>query len=238
MSRTLALIHTSPTLTPLFGRLCVEYIPSVNVFHMVDESLIKDTIREGGLQRVTIRRLLALIESAEQAGADAVLVTCSSIGEGVKIGQRLFDIPVIRVDEAMARKAVRMGRKIGVMATLCTTLEPTVALLRAKAAEAGIQIEIIESLSDGAFEAVVSGDQTTHDRLLTAALKNDVKDADIIVLAQASMASVLKSLPPGTISIPILTSPELAVMAARDVIEALDGHVLAGASTNGRKVGH
>ena len=237
MSRTLALIHTSPTLAPLFGRLCAEYIPSANVFHMVDESLIKDTIREGSLQRVTIRRLLALIQSAEQAGADAVLVTCSSIGEGVEIGQRLFDIPIIRVDEAMARKAVRIGRKIGVMATLRTTLEPTVALLRAKAAEAGIAIEIIESLSDGAFEAVISGDQATHDRLLTAALKNDMKNADVVVLAQASMASVLKSLPAGTVSVPVLTSPELGVMAVKDVIEALDGGVLVGASANGQKAG-
>lgn len=237
MSRTLALIHTSPTLTPLFGRLCAEYIPSANVFHMVDESLIKDTIREGSLRRVTIRRLLSMIDSAEQAGADTVLVTCSSIGEGVELGQRLFDIPVIRVDEAMARKAVRMGRRIGVMATLRTTLEPTVALLRAKAAESGIQIEIVESLCDGAFEAVVSGDQATHDRVLLAALKNDMKDVDVVVLAQASMAGVLKSLPPGTVSVPVLTSPELGVMAVKDVIDALDGHVLVGASSNGQKVG-
>ena len=234
MSRTLALIHTSPTLTPLFGRLCAEHIPSANVFHMVDESLIKDTVREGSLQRVTIRRLLSMIESAEQAGADAVLVTCSSIGEGVEIGHRLFDIPVIRVDEAMARKAVRIGRRIGVMATLRTTLEPTVALLRAKAAEAGIQIEIVESLCDGAFEAVVSGDQATHDRVLTAALKNDMKGVDVVVLAQASMAGVLKSLPPGTVSMPVLTSPELGVMAVKDVIDALDSHGLVGVSANGQ----
>jgi Asp/Glu/hydantoin racemase len=237
VARTLALIHTSPTLTPLFGRLCSEYIPSANVFHMVDESLIKDTVREGHLRRVTIRRLLSMIESAEQAGADAVLVTCSSIGEGVEFGQKLFDIPVVRVDEAMARKAVRMGRKIGVMATLRTTLEPTVALLRAKAAEAGVQIDVVESLCEGAFEAVVSGDQATHDRILTAALKNEMKGVDVVVLAQASMAGVLKSLPAGTLSMPVLTSPELGVIAVKDVIEALDGHALVSASTNGQKVG-
>jgi Asp/Glu/hydantoin racemase len=203
---------------------------------MVDESLIKDTVREGHLRRVTIRRLLSMIESAEQAGADAVMVTCSSIGEGVALGQRLFDIPVIRVDEAMARKAVRIGHRIGVMATLRTTLEPTVALLRAKAAEAGINVEIVESLCDGAFEAVLAGDQATHDRILTAAMKNDMKGVDVVVLAQASMAGVLNSLPPGTLSMLVLTSPELAVLAARDVIEGLDGAGLASATTNGQKV--
>src|SRR5579862_6257313 len=134
---------------------------------MVDESLIKDTIREGRLRRVTMRRLLAMIDSAEQAGADAVMVTCSSIGPGVVFGQKLFDIPVIRVDEAMAEAAVRMGRRIGVMATLRTTLEPTIALLREKAEEAGIEIEIVDSLADGAFDAVLAGDTATHDRVLS-----------------------------------------------------------------------
>lgn len=237
VARTLALIHTSPTLTPLFGRLCAENIPAANVFHMVDESLIKDTIRQGSLRRVTIRRLLSMIESAERAGADAIMITCSSIGEGVEIGQKIFDVPVIRVDEAMARKAVRIGRKIGVMATLRTTLEPTIALLRAKAAEAGINIEIVESLCDGAFEAVLAGDQATHDRILTAALTNDMAGVDVVVLAQASMAGVLKSLAPGTLKMPVLTSPELAVLAAKDVIEGLDSKPLVGASTNGLKVG-
>jgi Asp/Glu/hydantoin racemase len=187
---------------------------------------------------VTIRRLLSMIESAEQAGADAVLVTCSSIGEGVEFGQKLFDIPVVRVDEAMARKAVRIGRKIGVMATLRTTLEPTVALLRSSAAESGISIEIVESLCEGAFEAVISGDQATHDRILTAALKNDMKGVDVVVLAQASMAGVLKSLPAGTLSMPVLTSPELGVLAAKDILESLDQQSGSTASANGQKVGH
>jgi hypothetical protein len=34
-------------------------------------------------------------------------------------------VPVIRVDEAMADQAVKTGPRIGVIATLSTTLEPT-----------------------------------------------------------------------------------------------------------------
>jgi Asp/Glu/hydantoin racemase len=199
----------------------VEYMPDVSIFHMVDESLIQDTIREGRLRRVTIRRLLAMIESAQMSGADAVLVTCSSIGAGVVLGQQLFDIPVIRVDEAMAESAIRMGRRIGVMATLRTTLEPTIALLREKAAEAGVEIEIVDSLCDGAFDAVLTGDTATHDRILSEALRLDMKGVDVVVLAQASMARVVRALPEGTLTMPVLSSPELAVMQARDVLAGL-----------------
>ncbi|HEX5282678.1 MAG TPA: aspartate/glutamate racemase family protein [Bryocella sp.] len=221
MSKTLAIIHTSPTLTPLFSRLCAEYLPDVSVFHMVDESLIKDTIRNGYVRRVTNRRLLGMLESAQDAGADAILVTCSSIGEGVKIGQELLDVPVVRVDEAMAEQAVRMGRKIGVMATLRTTLEPTLALLDEKAEAAGIQVELVPSLCDGAFEAVLAGDTETHDRILTRALQNDMKGVDVVVLAQASMARVVEAMGPGALPMPVLSSPELAVKRTAEVLNML-----------------
>jgi len=232
LATTLALIHTSPTLTPMFTALCTEQIPETTIFHMVDESLIKDTIREGGLRRITMRRLLVMIESANMSGADAVMVTCSSIGPGIAIGQQLFDFPVIRVDEAMAETAVRMGKRIGVMATLRTTLEPTIALLRQKAAEAGREIEIVDSLCDGAFEAVLSGDTATHDRILTDALLNDMRGVDLAVLAQASMARVVKTMPEGTLKMPVLSSPELAVRQAREILSELKNN-----RGNGRKAG-
>lgn len=218
MNQRLAVIHTSPTLTPLFTGLCLEYMPDVTVFHMVDESLIKDTIAAGSLQRVTMRRLLSLVESAERSGVDAVMVTCSSIGPAVSYAQQLFDTPVIRVDEAMAEKAVRSGRRIGVMATLRTTLDPTVALLKQKAREAGREIEIVASMCEGAFDAVLAGDTATHDAVLTRALMNDMRGTDLVVLAQASMARVVKTLPEGALAMPVLSSPEMAVAQAAEVL--------------------
>lgn len=230
MGKTLAIIHTSPTLTPLFGALCARHLPGVAVFHMVDESLIKDTIRHGELRRITIRRLLGVIGSAQDAGADAVMVTCSSIGAGVKIAQQLFDVPVVRVDEAMAEQAVRRGRRIGVMATLRTTLEPTLALLREKADEAGREIELVPSLCNGAFEAVLAGDTATHDRVLSDALRKDMAGVDLVVLAQASMARVVEAMGPGALSMPVLSSPELAVLSAREILLGQPEKAAAGAA--------
>jgi Asp/Glu/hydantoin racemase len=226
VGQTLALIHTSPTLTPIFGSLCAHEMPEATIFHMVDESLIKDTIRWGSLQKVTIRRLLGMIESAETAGADAVMVTCSSLGEGVRLAQKLFELPVIRVDEEMAEIAVRMGNRIGVLATVQTTLEPTVSLLQEKADEAGQTIELVTCLCDNAFDAVLAGDTATHDRIVSAALLNEMSGVDAIVLAQASMARVVNALPEGTLSVPVLTSPGISVKRAKEVLESLQGAVV------------
>ena len=185
---------------------------------MVDESLIQDTIRSGNLRKVTMRRLVDQIASAEAAGADAVLVTCSSIGPGVTLAQQLFDLPVLRIDEAMAEEAVRQADTIGVLATLRTTLDPTAALLRKKAANAGRRVELVECLCQDAFPAVLAGDTETHDRLLRKALVEDLKGVDVIVLAQASMARVVATLAPGTLQAQVLSSPELAVLSARQVL--------------------
>jgi Asp/Glu/hydantoin racemase len=218
MPETLTLIHTSPVLTPVFAALCKQHLPGVTIFHMVDESLIRDTIAHQKLRRLTIRRLIGMIESAEAAGATAVMVTCSSIGPAAALAQKLFDIPVFRIDDAMAEKAVAVGRRIGVLATLRTTLDPTMALLADKAAAADRSVEIAEGLCAKAFDAVLSGDTETHDRIVSDALLEMASKVDVIVLAQASMARVLNNLPPGSVSIPVLSSPEPAILQAKDVL--------------------
>jgi Asp/Glu/hydantoin racemase len=214
----LAVLHTSPTLTPLFTSLCQQHLPQAEIFHMVDESLIKQTIAAGKLQKVTVRRLLSMVESAGATGIDGMLVTCSSIGPAVSLAANLFAFPVVRVDEAMAEKAVQQARRIGVLATLRTTLEPTIALLHEKSKAAGKEIQIEESLCDGAFEAVLAGDTATHDRIVSQALTELAAKVELVVLAQASMARVLQAMPPGSVTAPVLSSPELAVLRTRDIL--------------------
>ena len=186
---------------------------------MVDESLIQDTVKAGHLRKASVRRLIDQIASAEEAGANAVLVTCSSIGPGVTLAQQLFDIPILRIDDAMAESAVKQARTIGVMATLRTTLNPTTALLREKAAKAGREVELVECLCEDAFPAVLAGDTATHDRIVAQALVEDLKGVDVVVLAQASMARVLTTLAADVVHAPVLSSPELAVLSARQALD-------------------
>jgi len=218
MITSLAFVHTSPVLVPTFTQLAAELLPGVTCFHMVDESLIKNTIKSGAMTKVTARRVLAMIESAQQAGAGAVMVTCSSIGPAVTASRPFIDIPVLRIDEAMAEAAVAQAAngRIGVAATLRTTLDPTLALLEDTARRAGRAMQTVPCLCEGAFEAVMAGDTARHDALVSQALQQLVREVDVVVLAQASMARVLSSVSAG--ATPILASPRLAVERARQVL--------------------
>src|SRR3954451_22720812 len=137
MPKTLPLVHTGTFLAPVFTNLCKELMPDVKVFNIVDESLINNTIAANHLTPTTSRRLAQYLQSAEEAGADAILVTCSSVGPAVEAARPFVNVPVLRVDQPMADEAVGIGRRIGVIATLPTTLEPTVNLIKARAAAQG-----------------------------------------------------------------------------------------------------
>jgi Asp/Glu/hydantoin racemase len=216
--KTLGLIHTSATLVPVFAELCSKYLPHVKTFNIVDDSLIKNVISCGELTPATARRVVNYAGSAQDAGADYILFTCSSIGAAVEASAALTKVPVLRVDQPMADKAVQTGKRIGVIATLPTTLQPTSDLVKRRAAVAGKEIELSAVLCEGAFEALMSGDAATHDAKVAAALKELVKKCDVIVLAQASMARVVDTLSDDDRKVPILASPAIAIQYLATVL--------------------
>jgi Asp/Glu/hydantoin racemase len=209
--KRLGLVHTSATLAPVFQKLCAAGLPDVEVFNIADDSLIKDVIAKGKLTPETARRVVNHIVSAEQAGADVIMATCSSIGPAVETAATLVATPVVRVDQPMADKAVAMGRRVGVIATLATTLEPTADLIRRRAVAAGREVDLTARLCEGAFDALMSGDAARHDAMVAGALKELAARVDVIVLAQASMARVVEGLPETEKKVPILASPPLAI---------------------------
>lgn len=209
--KTLALIHTSATLVPVFQQLCKAQLPEVDTFNIVDDSLVRAIGSKGDLTADIARRVQTYITSAEAGGADQILVTCSSIGPAVEAAAAFSAVPVLRVDLPMADLAVQSGRRIGVIATLPTTLEPTSDLVLRRAEAAGKEIELTSRLVEGAFEALMAGDGAKHDVLVTAALRTLIAQVDVIVLAQASMGRVVEALPASDRRIPILASPALAI---------------------------
>lgn len=208
---TVFLIHTSPTMIPVFKALTGELLPGHQIVNMVDESLLCDIIRDGKCPPLTAKRLANHVLSADEAGADYIMVTCSSMGRAVEAASVLSRAPALRVDQPMAAKAVQLGARIGVVATLPSTLAPTVDLIRREAEKIGKEINLTDRVVDGAFAAVIGGDGATHDKLVGDALRELGQSVDVIVLAQASMARVVDALPDSDKPKPILSSPRLAI---------------------------
>jgi aspartate/glutamate racemase len=222
-TRTVGVLHTVPALAETFEQLIAEAAPGVRQVHRADASLLADARRIGVTEDVSARvdrEIRALIDD----GADAVLVTCSSIGEAVEATAASAGVPVLRVDEPMAREAVRIaaeagraaGRagRIAVLATLEATLGPTGRLIKRASADAG-GAEVTATVVAGAIEARESGDQARHDALVRDAAVQAAAEADVVVLAQASMAAALAG---ADLPVPVLTSPPGGVAALAETI--------------------
>jgi Asp/Glu/hydantoin racemase len=130
-------------------------------------------------------------------------------------------LPLLRVDEALADRAHALGSRIGVIATLATTLEPTADLIRRRGAVGGRtpdDFEVVTHLCEGAFGELKAGNLDRHDELVREGLQVLLPRVDVIVLAQASMARVADELTEDdTGGTPILSSPRLGMerVAAR-----------------------
>ncbi|HJX71386.1 MAG TPA: aspartate/glutamate racemase family protein, partial [Bacteroidales bacterium] len=176
-------VHTAMALVEPITELFKEHLPEVKLNHIADDSLIQEVIAHNEVTPAVRKRLFSYYHAAVDAGADLIFNICSSVGEVAEAGRLFVPIPILRIDEPMAVRAVKTGKKIGVLATLHTTLAPTVALLKKKAREKNKEIEVVEGLAQGAFQAVMAGDRETHDKLILEASEKIKSKVDLFVLA-------------------------------------------------------
>ncbi|MFE9934172.1 aspartate/glutamate racemase family protein [Streptomyces sp. NPDC005533] len=198
----LVLLHTSPVHVPVFDALRDRHHPGAVLRHLVAPELLERARAEG--PGAVAPALLALLAAA--AGPAPVLVTCSTIGATAESLAPELGAPVLRVDRPMAAAAVRTGARIAVLAALESTLAPTAALLAEEAGEQGAggrRVSVRTHLVAGAWERFEAGDTAGY-LARVAAAADAVTGADVIVLAQASMAGAAALT---TNPVPVLSSP-------------------------------
>ena len=219
----MAVLHTSfvfINVEPVFQKLFKELLPDVEVIDFVDSSVLADVRKVGKVEVPHIRRMCHLAQAAEDAGVDLIFSACSSLGQSMDIARGLVKVPVIKIDDAMTRKAVQDGSTIGLMATVPTTLPPTEELINQWAAKAGKPVVVKQQLSKGAFEILMSGDRDRHDRMVLDGALQLAPQVDLIVLAQASMSRLAPFLAEKT-GKEVLSSPRLAVEYVKSVLDTL-----------------
>lgn len=215
---TIVVVHTGPvTVQPLKDQF-KEQMPEARVINIVDDSLLNDVRTAGHLTTEVTGRIFTYMSNAQAMGADIILNACSSVGEATDLMRSMIRTPIVKVDESMAEEASRIGSKIGVVATVKTTLEPTTRLILKKAAEHGRTIDVVERIADGAFEALLAGDAQKHDDILKQTITDLMNEVDVVVLAQVSMARLVPSL--GATRVPVLSSPQSGVEAVKRALAA------------------
>jgi len=194
-----ALKHSIVPIEASFARLW----PQARLMNLLDDSLSADLARGGGLSDAMTARFLDLGRYASSTGSDAILFTCSAFGPCIEAVARAHaPMPVLKPNEAMIEQAAAQARRVG----LLSTFAPTLASMPS---EFPASIELVPKLAEGALAALDRGDRAGHDRLVVEAAK-DLRDCDIIALAQYSMAPAAELVAQVT-GRPVLTTPDSAV---------------------------
>jgi aspartate/glutamate racemase len=218
VSKKIAILHTTPVTVEPLKKLAEEVVPGCKIFNFVDDSILPQLIeREGNISFVE-ERLMQYAKYAEQVGSDVILNACSSVGEVVANVRQCISVPIVRIDEAMAEEAIKRGKRVGVIATLSTTLNPTMRLLKEKATNFNKKVDFQSELAEEAYQYLITGNKDGHDKALSKVLSNIAREVDVVVLAQASMARVVSTLPIEQQE-KFLSSPQLGMENVRQTLE-------------------
>lgn len=215
----IAMVYTGAGVVQALSAIAKRMYPECQIMNLLDDSLIADCVKAGGMGKNVRRRLLNIFQYAYEAGADCVLLTCSSVGEAAYAGREIVPIPVLRIDDVMAKRAVQSAQRIGVIASLSTTLDPTCDLVRAWAEKLNKPVTVVRGLAEGAYEAVVAGDGERHDEIIARTATEMADRCDVLLLAQASMARMEKKLA-ALSGKPVYSSPESGIGQIGEWVDA------------------
>ena len=164
---------------------------------------------------ITANRLLSYVQEAERAGADLLLLTCTSMGEGMTHVREFSSLPTLCITEPMMKQALDLGTRVGIIGTVATSPAQIIAPLLVEAERRGLtedDLTIVVEVVGAAFEARGRGDTPEHDRLVSEALARMAAEHEIdsILFAQASMTNTVFDDP----GVPVLTLGASAFEAA------------------------
>jgi hypothetical protein len=213
----IALIHALPlSVGPIAAELDRAW-PEAQRMNLLDDSLAGDLARAGGIDARMTERFLALGGYAFAAGCDAILFTCSAFGPCIDaVARRWPHAPVLKPNEAMVDEASAIARRGGGRIALVATFAPTLASMPA---EFPRDVEVVPVLAEGALAALDGGDGALHDRIVAGAVARAAPRADVVALAQFSLARAADAVK-DVVPVPVATTPASAVRALRARLRA------------------
>jgi hypothetical protein len=216
MKRILLVHAYHPSMAPIAEAFATGW-PEAQVLNLLDEALYSDVSPEGVMDPDIPERVASILRHAEKSRADGVVFTGSTFGPAVDAAKTTIGIPVLKADEAMAEIIAEKAEKPVIVCTARRALPVIRGNIEAKVAERGRVLSLGEWWVAGAKDAIVAGDNATHDRLIAEAVKNNNAGHDMIAFGQVSMVPA-KRLLTAEIAARVITSAEASVIRMRELV--------------------
>ena len=219
--KTLGIIHAALITTKSVQPFIDEIIPEVTVVHHVDDTVqnLNFASPPGVIPKINLFKFVTYAKFLEDAGVDMILLACSTFNPAVDAARPFISVHMLQIDRPMMDLAVRQGRRIGLLATVPTTVPSSERLLRQAAQDAARDVEITTVMSAEAFNEIKKGNVATHNELLLAEIEKLSSRVDAIVMAQVSMSALEPQL--GNTAVPVYNSGRTAFDRIRTILEGV-----------------
>lgn len=195
-------------------------LPEVEMINIIDDSLLEEALANGAATHDVAARMCDYYQNLQDLGCVCALNQCSSVGECSDVAGQMIKIPVFKIDRPMAKKAAELGERIAVIATACSTVEPSSRLVETEAAKLGKKVTVDRCFVEGAYDFLLkTGDKARHNQMVVERVEQAAMDHDVIVLAQGSMYHLMPLL--SHIKVPVLTSLESGVAQIREYLDSI-----------------
>jgi Asp/Glu/hydantoin racemase len=191
-------------------------LPDAEVLHFVDEGLLVEFARAGGLSRRARVRTLKLVLSAEAAGCDAIVSSCSTLTPAFTELASFVKVPIVTVDRDMFRAACEEAGRIMVLTTAESVLTSVLTTLREAANAVAREPEVMTTVVTAATSHPLGSGEAL--RAIATEVEKALTVADVAVLGQCSMIGCLQYVPE-SLRPRVLCAPPYAVRAVREALQ-------------------
>lgn len=218
--KTLAIVHAALISSKSVQPFIDEIIPEVTVVHHVDDTIQNTNFacEPGTIPKQNYFKFAAYAHHLQEAGVDLILLACSTFNRAVELARPMIDVPMLQIDRPMMDLAVQQGSRLGLLATVPTTVPASERLLKLAASEVGKKISVKTVLCSEAFEEIKNGNTDKHNAMLIEAIDRLSDDVDAIVLAQVSMSALEPEL--NHTKVPVFNSGRTAFNKVREILES------------------
>lgn len=219
--KTLGIIHAALITTKAVQPFIDAIIPEVTIVHHVDDTIQNTNFacEPGIIPKVNYFKFATYAHCLEEAGVDLILLACSTFNRAVELARPMINTPMLQIDRPMMDLAVQQGKRVGLLATVPTTVPASQRLLQLAATEAGKQVQIETVLCTEAFAEIKKGNVQGHNDILIREIDKLARGVDAIVMAQVSM-SALEPAPKNT-RVPVYNSGRTGFNKVREILESL-----------------
>jgi Asp/Glu/hydantoin racemase len=190
--------------------------PEAETIHLLDETLLDLFRQDGGLSIRSRRKALQMALTAQDAGVNGILVTCSSLSPAVDEMRPFLTIPIVKIDEPMVEHVIQSAETIALIASAEAVLKSVDPLVQSKSRQLNRQVSLRRVILSDLWP-LLQKDASSFYREVGKACTQAAKECQAVIITQVSMAPSREYVS-AEVRNRIYAAPEYAVGAIRQIL--------------------